>query len=134
MDRPGGEGRVTIMIVEDDDTIRALVTRSLVCAGYHVLDAASGHEAAVVSSRYDGPIHLLIADAILPGMNGEALAEMVSRQRPETRLLFMSGYAHLAPVPQWAHEQGLFLQKPFRPEDLVTRVKNLLRGEPPPSP
>jgi DNA-binding response OmpR family regulator len=134
MDNPDTETRRTILVAEDDDMVRTLAARNLERAGYHVLEAGSGHDAAVVSSLYDGPIDLLIADAVLPGMTGAALAEMMLKQRPQIRTLFMSGYAENARVPDWALEQGLMLAKPFAMAELVARADALLSGDPPAQP
>jgi PAS domain S-box-containing protein len=117
--------RETILLVEDDDMVRRVAVRVLRSKGFNVISAVSGLDALDVSSRYEGPIDLLLTDLVMPKMGGEKLAKELGPRRPEMRILFTSGYAEAA------HDQGLgfgahFLQKPYSPRQLVERIRKIL--------
>jgi signal transduction histidine kinase/ActR/RegA family two-component response regulator len=121
------KGSETILLVEDEDAVRELARQILRLNGYTVLQAARGHEALRVSLEYDGCIDLLLTDVIMPQMNGRELAELLTKQRPELRVVYMSGYAENAIVHQGALEPGVVLvEKPFNPEVLVRTVRQCL--------
>jgi PAS domain S-box-containing protein len=121
-----GGGTETVLLVEDDVAIRAISRRTLLGAGYRVLDAPSAQGALAAAAGLDGPLHLLVSDVILPGQNGCELARELERSRPDLRVLFVSGYARriagVALVPAGAP----FLAKPFAPEDLLRAVRGAL--------
>ncbi len=99
----------------------------LVRAGYRVLAAANGGEALLICERYDGPIHLLVTDIIMPGMSGRELANRLAPLRPQMKVLYMSGYTDRAVVANGVLEDHVdFLQKPFTAEDLKQRVREIL--------
>lgn len=125
------DDRFTVLIAEDDPMVRAIASKSLQRAGYHVLEAGTGHDAAQVACLYSECIHLLVADAILPGMSGAAVVQTVLRIRPDTRVLFITASPDTAPVPTWAVEQGLLLPKPFYVETFLQKVAAVLGGGPP---
>ena len=89
---PVEEGHETILVVEDEGNLRRLARQFLEKQGYKVLEAADGAAAITISSSYAGPIHLLLTDVIMPGMNGRELAQRLTSLRPQTSVLFMSGY------------------------------------------
>jgi CheY-like chemotaxis protein len=121
------KGSETILLVEDEDAVRELTRQILRLNGYSVLQAARGHEALEVSREYDGCIDLLLTDVIMPQMNGRELADLLRKQRPELRVVYMSGYAEDAIVHQGALEPGVVLvEKPFNPEVLVRTVRQAL--------
>ncbi|MGH9317627.1 MAG: response regulator [Thermoanaerobaculia bacterium] len=126
---PGSE---TILLVEDDESVRALARRVLVSYGYTVLEALNGEDAMDVVSRHRGVIHLMVTDAVMPGMSGPQLARQLSSLRPDMRVLFISGYTDDAIV-----RHGLlkpteaFLPKPFSPDALVRKVREVLQAAPP---
>jgi PAS domain S-box-containing protein len=123
---PAG-GNETILVVEDDDAVRALVATSLRRAGYTVLAAADGRDALPIIERQPGPIHLLLTDIVLPAMGGQELAEHAQASRPDVRVLFMSGYTPNAVVHHGVLEEGVnYLAKPFSPGELLSRVRALL--------
>jgi len=115
---PGGEA--TILLVEDEEAVRGLVREILSRLGYHVLVAGDGIEALALSQRFPDAIHLLLTDVIMPGMNGRELAERMMVARPDTRILFMSGYAE-PPIPD-----EVLLQKPVTPAALARKVAEVL--------
>jgi CheY-like chemotaxis protein len=88
---PAGSG--TVLLAADAPNLRKLASAVLRHAGYRVLEASHGAEAIDVSTRYQGPIHLLLTDVVMPRMHGAVTAQRISASRPDTRVLFMSGYA-----------------------------------------
>ena len=120
-------GTETILLVEDVREVREIVHRVLAGHGYTVFDAVDAPAALAHSISYDGPIHLLLTDVVLPGLSGRELAEQLKRMRPELKLLFMSGYLGDAVMPRGALDRGVALmQKPFTPETLARRVREVL--------
>jgi two-component system, cell cycle sensor histidine kinase and response regulator CckA len=126
-------GTETVLLVEDERPVRAVTLRILRAQGYCVLEAGDGAEALALAQRHPGPIHLLLADVVMPRMGGIELAERLRALRPETRVLHVSGYVDRAiwdgPVPAAG---AAFLQKPFLPETLVRKVREVLGGDPRP--
>ncbi len=120
-------GTETILLVEDDDAVRAVAQRALLRFGYAVLAAARGEEALRIVQDHDGGIDLLLTDIMMPGMNGVEVAASVARARPGIQVFFMSGYADQDLVRQGLLEPGThFLQKPFTPQELATRIRGIL--------
>ena len=122
--RGGGE---TILLVDDAGTLRKLIRRLLEEGGYTVLDSGDPAVALCIAQEHPGPIPLLITDVVLPGFSGSDLAARVTQTRPETKVLFVSGYNDdsiaLLRAPGHGHA---FLQKPFTQNDLLTKVRQLL--------
>ena len=117
----------TILLVEDETNLRRLVHQYLEQQGYTVLEAAEGAAAIEVSNSHLGPIHLLLTDVILPGMNGRELAHTSLKLRPETRVLYMSGYSENAIAHDGILEEGItLLQKPFTLPALKAKVREKL--------
>ncbi len=124
MARRGGE---TVLVVEDEASVRKLVRTALEANGYAVLDAASGEEALDVARAHRGPVHLLLTDVVMPGMNGRELAGRITARYPEARVLFMSGYTDDAIGRHGVLEPGTdFLEKPFAPAQVAGRVRAAL--------
>ncbi|MEE9229871.1 MAG: ATP-binding protein [Acidobacteriota bacterium] len=120
-------GTETILVVEDDPTVRAYVREVLTLSGYQVLQAAHTEEALRVCSSHAGPIHLLLTDVVMPGINGRRLAELVATLRPEAHVLFMSGYPKHATIRQGSQdESATLLQKPLAPDTLARAVREVL--------
>jgi PAS domain S-box-containing protein len=117
----------TVLLVEDELGLRTVVDESLRQEGYRVLSAANGMEALRVAEQYQGPIHLLITDVIMPFVSGPELAQSLKMLRPEIRVLYMSGYTadKLADHPRLDPDLAL-LQKPFKLADLAQKVQDLL--------
>jgi len=123
---PAG-GNETILLVEDDATLRDLTQRVLEERGYRVLTAPSGIDALAMVERIREPIHLLLTDVVMPRMSGAALAEGVRDRHPATRVVFMSGYTDEAAVRQAAAGGGIrFIQKPYKPEGLLSTIRAAL--------
>lgn len=123
-------GNETVLLVEDEDGLRALIRDVLAARGYHVLAANDPHQAIQISAQFPGPIQLLLSDVGLPYMSGQQLAENLGRQRPEVRVLFISGYSDEA-----IQKHGVlsprtgFLTKPFSPQELTLKVREVLDGK-----
>ncbi len=120
-------GSETILVAEDQDHVRRLTCRLLKNRGYQVLEARSDPEALALAERYDGSIHLLLTDVVMPGMTGKELAEHLRPLRPETPAIFMSGYPGDALAPHGLLDAGVeFLPKPFDPDSLLRKVRAVL--------
>jgi CheY-like chemotaxis protein len=138
---PGGErpagaspplatGTETILIAEDEDSVRTLARKILSGAGYTVLEARHGADALLVSREYQGPIHLLLTDVVMPELNGLRLAEQLVSERPETRVIFMSGYTRDEVDRKGLTEPAVALvHKPFTINELATTVREALDRE-----
>ena len=123
----------SVLVVEDEDTVRNLVARILSSAGYQVLTAASGEDALrILAFEMTRPVHVVLSDVVMPGMSGLALARQVATLRPMTRIILMSGHTdhtqldEAALDPAWA-----FLQKPVAPAHLLRVVRQILSGSAP---
>ena len=116
----------TILLVEDEPAVRRIITETLTRQQYKVLQARSGEDALALAMDYSGPIHLLLSDVVLPGIGGPELGRQISALRPGIKRLYISGYAeHLTPSGVLDTASG-FLQKPFRTEVLLRRVREQL--------
>jgi two-component system cell cycle sensor histidine kinase/response regulator CckA len=121
-------GPGTILVVEDHEGVRDLVTSVLRAAGYHVLSTDSAEDALDIVLRQSDPIHLLLTDMVLPGMNGRELAERFVELQPATRVLFTSGYTGDAFARRGISEGRIaFLPKPYTAEQLAVKVSEVLR-------
>ncbi|MBK8997532.1 MAG: PAS domain S-box protein [Myxococcales bacterium] len=123
---PGGE---TILVVEDHDLVRGLVTRALAAFGYAVLSADGGQAALSLAAAHAGPIHLLLTDVTMPKMGGPELARELCRVRPGLKVLFTSGLADTAVAKDGVLDAGVaFLAKPFTMSTLLDKVHAALRA------
>ena len=124
---PVGRGTETILLAEDEAPVRAVARQVLERHGYTVLEAPSAEAALDLVGRYSGPIHLLLTDVIMPGLSGRELAIRLAPLRPETRVIYMSGYTDDAITRHGVLEAGLvYIQKPFTPELLARKVREVL--------
>ena len=124
-------GIETVLLVEDEQGLRVLARRILETHGYAVLEASGGESALRLSRSHRGPIHLLLTDAVMPGMGGSDLARQITSERPATRVLYMSGYTDDA-VVRYGHldTDTAFIQKPFASQALAQKVREVLDGAP----
>ena len=126
-ERPVAQGHETILLVEDEESVRNLAKEILEAYGYEVLTAANGAEGVRVCREYMNDIALIVTDVVMPQMSGRELAESVRTIRPETRVLYMSGFTDDAVVHHGVVADGTcFIQKPFSPETLALKVREVL--------
>jgi CheY-like chemotaxis protein len=119
----------TLLVVEDEAALRDVAGRILSGAGYHVLTADGGSQALELAAVHDGSIDLLVSDVVMPGMLGKELAERLVDARPDTRVLYMSGYAQPVLASQGTLDPGVaLLEKPFTAAALLTAVRRRLDG------
>jgi CheY-like chemotaxis protein len=127
---PNAPARGTVLLVEDEPAVRSLTRQVLQEQGYTVLEAPGGAEALDLASRHGGPINLLLTDLSMPEMSGFEVAHRVLDRRPETRVLFMSGYAE--ECAQFSEpirgRRPRFLAKPFRLADLLRQVRETINA------
>jgi two-component system, cell cycle sensor histidine kinase and response regulator CckA len=120
----------TILLVEDQEAVRSFARHVLLAEGYTVLEARDGEEAFQVAQQRQGPIHLLVTDVVMPRMGGRPLADLLARDRPEIRVLFVSGYTDETITRYGVPEAGrAFLQKPFTPVRLAQKVREVLDSD-----
>lgn len=123
----GAYGTETILFVDDEGGIRDLTVEYLTSRGYTVLSAENGQRALEVARAHQGPIHALITDAIMPGIDGVTLARRVSELRPSIKVLYVSGYAGGPRVIEELIERGeAFMQKPFVLSELLRKLRGIL--------
>jgi CheY-like chemotaxis protein len=121
--------REVILLVEDEPAVQLLERRVLEMGRYEVLIASSGEEALGVIDRFERQIDLLVTDVVMPGMSGRVLAEAVNRRRPGIPTLFLSGYTPDEVLKEGVRtEEAHFLQKPFTPSSLLSKVRDVLSG------
>jgi PAS domain S-box-containing protein len=122
-------GSETILLVEDEMSVRLLTRALLERSGYKVLDTGNPKQAVELADRYDGPIDLLITDVVMPGLGGREVFSRVAARRPEIKVLFMSGYTDDTIIRHGVgHAETRFLQKPFTAEGLARKVRETLDG------
>jgi CheY-like chemotaxis protein len=120
-------GTETILLAEDETNLRYLARQFLEKQGYRVLEAADGAVAMQIAVAHEGVIHLLLTDVIMPGMNGRELAQRISEIRPQTKVLYMSGYTENVIGHNGTLDAGVrLLQKPFTLRDLKSKVREVL--------
>ena len=119
----------TILVVDDDRTVRRAAVDALRRVGYDVLEAGSGSEALAALKAHEGDGHLLLTDVSMQGMDGGELAEAAQAARPDLRVVFMSGYTGGAALHDGVREEGVaFIAKPFLADALLRKVKAALES------
>ena len=125
--RPAGGGE-TVLVVEDEDAVRVFTGRALAGSGYTVLEAKRAEEALEIVSQYPGQISALLTDVAMPGMSGCELAQKLAITRPALKVILMSGYDPADPVLNPVPATSSFLQKPFTPDVLASKLREVLDG------
>jgi PAS domain S-box-containing protein len=124
-------GTETVLLVEDERSVRDLICRVLGRCGYAVLAAGHPQEAMALSDEHAGDVHLLVTDVVMPGMGGKVLAERLVASRPQMKVLYISGYTDDAIVHHGVLDAGIhFVQKPFTPSALARKVREVLDASP----
>ena len=119
--------REVILVVDDESYVLSVVCTVLRRAGFTVLAAASAEEALAIGDRHTEPIHLMLSDVVMPGLSGPALADRFAELHPETECMFMAGLPDSPEILERILRRGrAFLPKPFIPQTLLTRVRELL--------
>jgi PAS domain S-box-containing protein len=120
-------GSETVLLVEDEESVRKLAGEVLRMNGYNVLEAASAYEAIATCKQHPGPIHLMVTDVVMPGLGGRTIANHMARLRPETKVLYISGYPDDFATRHGVMASNLsFLKKPFTPVSLLSKVREVL--------
>jgi len=120
-------GSETVLLVEDEESVRLLVRETLAAKGYRVLEAENGQSGLAVAAAHSGTIDLIITDVVMPGMSGRELADQLVATRPAIKVLYLSGYTEDAIVSEGTIESGkAFLQKPFTLQSLSKKVREVL--------
>ncbi len=123
-------GSETVLLVEDETSVRRLAARVLRGLGYAVIEAVNGRDALNIAHERDEYMHLVVTDVIMPQMGGRELADQITSLRPETKILYMSGYIDDDAVLSRVFDQSIdFLQKPFTPGALARKVREVLDRE-----
>lgn len=121
------DSAIRVLVVEDEETVRRLICGVLRRYGYEVLEAETGARAFEVSSQFQGEIHLLLTDVVMPELDGHVVAERLSRERPSMQVLYVSGYPDDFLGQRGILPEGTnFLNKPFTPKRLVKKVREVL--------
>jgi two-component system, cell cycle sensor histidine kinase and response regulator CckA len=124
----GARGSETILLVEDENSVREPVSKLLRKAGFTVLEAAGGPQALEVCESHDGPIDLVVTDVVMPTMSGKELAARLLARRPGLRILYMSGHADNVIVHEGLLDEGVYLlAKPFNFQGLVRKIVEVLK-------
>lgn len=126
---PSPRGHETILLVEDDENVRALIGEELGKCGYRIVEARNGVEACLVATPYIRKLRLLLTDIVMPGMSGVELARNLRVIKPGLKVLFISGYADDIGIGA-GDPASMYLQKPFTPEVLAEKVREVLNLEP----
>jgi len=123
------QGTETVLLVEDAAAVRSVIHEALARQGYTVLEAPNGADALGIAAGHPGPIHLLLTDVVMPGLSGRQLADQLALVRPDTKVLYTSGYTDDAVVRHGVLESGIaYLQKPFTLDGLARKVREVLDG------
>jgi CheY-like chemotaxis protein len=122
-------GTETVLLVEDEESLRHMTQEILQLNGYSVLDACNGSEAVKVSEQHHGLIDIMVTDVVMPLLGGRELAEKLALSRPEMRVLYMSGYTDDAIVRHGVLDgRASFLEKPFTPDAFTRKIREVLAG------
>jgi PAS domain S-box-containing protein len=125
-------GSETLLLVEDQDDVRQLASAVLASRGYRILEAANGDDAVVLSERYQDPIHLMVTDVVLPGMNGKQVAEKLQALRPGMKVLYTSGYPEAVIAQRGVLDGNVaYISKPYTPDGLAAKVREVLQADSP---
>ena len=117
---------ITVLLVEDEDSIRSLLADALGKAGITVLTAGDGNQALQIARGHQGTIDVLVTDMVMPNLSGRQLAEELHVTHPNTTIVFMSGYMEDRTLPDRRQINSTYLQKPFTPSELLRHLADVL--------
>jgi len=120
------KGTETVLLLEDEASVRAVICEMLTEGGYSVLQAGRGGETIEVAQQYKGPIHLMLSDVVLPDMSGPSAVARVQALHPETKALFVSGYAEVSVGQKLIAKGAILLLKPVSRSELMRKVDEIL--------
>jgi two-component system cell cycle sensor histidine kinase/response regulator CckA len=121
----------TILLVEDEEGVRSVLSELLTGLGYTVIQAGNGVEAVRIATSHTGPIDLVVTDMVMPEMSGQELGRSLAKLRPDLRILYMSAFASNIYAPSaLANALADFISKPFDLEDFVVKVRELMAAPP----
>jgi DNA-binding response OmpR family regulator len=126
VERDEVRGSETVLVVEDDESVRECSVEFLSSVGYQVLAAASGKEALAVAARHEGKIDLMLADVVMPGVNGAKLALSLAESQPNMKVLFVSGHGGAVARLKGIEADAQFLEKPYPFALLATTLRKIL--------
>ena len=126
VNQPVAGGSETVLVVEDESALREMTSNYLEGKGYKVLEAGDRRGALQVCRDFEGPIHVMLTDVVMPGGGGPDLAKAVLEKRPGLRVIYMSGYTDRVLTEEFVGEKAAFLQKPFSLEHLASKIRSLL--------
>jgi two-component system, cell cycle sensor histidine kinase and response regulator CckA len=125
------EGEETILLVEDEEEVRPLIAKALRSYGYRVLEASNGAQALDLAESEEAMIDMLLSDVVMPGMNGRELSERLLSEWPTMKVLFTSGYPADTIIRHGiAHATTAYLEKPYLPDELARKVREVLDAPP----
>ena len=125
--RAAAGGSETVLLVEDEESVRQLIRETLQAKGYKVVEAENGEAGVAAAAKHPGKIDMIITDVVMPGMGGREMVKNLAKSRPETKVLYLSGYTEDAIVNEGTIESGTaFLQKPFTLQNLSRKVREVL--------
>jgi PAS domain S-box-containing protein len=124
------QGPETILLVEDDDSLRGVIANFLKKCGYSVLEAMDCNDAVLICEKYKSSIHLMLTDIVMPQLSGLELAEVVASYHPETKVIYMSGRSERVAFNQNMLQSLTFIQKPFKMADLLLKIRTILDALP----
>ena len=121
-------GSETVLVVEDQAEVRAFAISALTAHGYHVIEASDGTQALALAGSHTGPIHVLLTDVVLPGMNGRELADRIKCVRPEVAVIYTSGYTDDAIAQRGVLDVGVaFIPKPYTADEVAARIREAMK-------
>jgi CheY-like chemotaxis protein len=127
LELPRPQRDLTVLVVEDQDSVRRLASHALHSCGCRVLEAASGEEALRLAEAVQGGCQLVLTDVVMPGMSGKTLVEELRARWPEIKVLFMSGYPNDVILRHGVMDDAVnYLEKPFTPSELAARVREVM--------
>lgn len=130
LDRPATASNPLVLLVEDEDAVRRTMSRLLERRGYTLISAGNSEEAIAICAAEPRPVSVLVTDVVMPGLSGPELARELRQLYPQMRIIYMSGFSSAYAAQAEAIEPfGVFLEKPFMPQDLFALLQQVMEAE-----